>query len=376
MNNCFIKFRYDFFMKTYNRVFITKILFLFFFLFSSISLLAQNLISGKVTSADSILSGATVQLKGTAVTTQTNNFGEYNISAPSRGTLVFSNVGFDPKEVKVNNRSVINVELTTAIQQLGDVVVVGYGTSRKKDVTGAVSSISSKDFTQGLVTNPMDQIQGKVPGLVITKIDGDPNSPVVIRLRGQTSLSGGQSPLAVVDGVTLDDINQISNIPPGDILSYDVLKDASATSIYGSRGANGVIIINTKKGRGGRMQVDYAGYLSASKVAKKPELLSTPEFLAEAVKLGQDPTQLEMANSSPGTTNDWVGAILRTGIAHNHTLGISGGTDKFNYRGSVTYLNQQGIVINTGKEQVGMRFNAEQKALNDQLTIQVGIVNT
>jgi len=376
MNNCFIKFRYDFFMKTYNRVFITKILFLFFFLFSSISLLAQNLISGKVTSADSILSGATVQLKGTAVTTQTNNFGEYNISAPSRGTLVFSNVGFDPKEVKVNNRSVINVELTTAIQQLGDVVVVGYGTSRKKDVTGAVSSISSKDFTQGLVTNPMDQIQGKVPGLVITKIDGDPNSPVVIRLRGQTSLSGGQSPLAVVDGVTLDDINQISNIPPGDILSYDVLKDASATSIYGSRGANGVIIINTKKGRGGRMQVDYAGYLSASKVAKKPELLSTPEFLAEAVKLGQDPTQLEMANSSPGTTNDWVGAILRTGIAHNHTLGISGGTDKFNYRGSVTYLNQQGIVINTGKEQVGMRFNAEQKALNDKLTIQVGIVNT
>ena len=222
----------------------------------------------------------------------------------------------------------------------------------------------------------MDQIQGKIPGLVITKIDGDPNSPVVIRLRGQTSLAGGQSPLVVVDGVILDDINQVSNIPPGDILSYDVLKDASATSIYGSRGANGVIIINTRKGRGGRMQVDYSGYLSSSKVAKTPQLLSTPEFLTEAVKLGQDATKLETANSSPGTTNDWVGAILRTGIAHNHTIGITGGTDKFNYRGSVTYLNQQGIVINTGKEQVGLRFNAEQKALNDKLTIQIGIVNT
>ncbi|MEO8413959.1 MAG: SusC/RagA family TonB-linked outer membrane protein [Ginsengibacter sp.] len=335
-------------------------------------------ISGKIADADgNPLPGATVQLKGTGTQVIADQDGNFNLqTSANSGVLVISFVGYETKEFAFSNAGPFTIVLIRKELQTDEIVVLGYGTSRKKDVTGAVSSISSKDFTQGLVTNPMDQIQGKVPGLVITKIDGDPNSPVVIRLRGQTSLAGGQSPLAVVDGVTLDDINQISNIPPGDILSYDVLKDASATSIYGSRGANGVIIINTKKGRGGRTQVDYSGYLSVSKVAKTPELLNTPEFLAEAVKLGQDPAQLETANSSPGTTNDWVGAILRTGIAHNHTVGISGGTDKFNYRGSVTYLNQQGIVINTGKEQVGMRFNAEQKALNDKLTIQVGIVNT
>lgn len=335
-------------------------------------------ITGQISDADGkALPGATIKIKGTTTQTIADQNGKFSLqSTLTSGVLQVSFVGYETKEVAFSNGSVLTIVLVRNEVKTEEIVVVGYGTARKKDVTGAVSSISSKEFTQGLVTNPMDQIQGKIPGLVITKIDGDPNSPVVIRLRGQTSLAGGQSPLVVVDGVILDDINQVSNIPPGDILSYDVLKDASATSIYGSRGANGVIIINTRKGRGGRMQVDYSGYLSSSKVAKTPKLLSTPEFLTEAVKLGQDATQLETANSSPGTTNDWVGAILRTGIAHNHTIGITGGTDKFNYRGSVTYLNQQGIVINTGKEQVGLRFNAEQKALNDKLTIQIGIVNT
>lgn len=307
----------------------------------------------------------------------TDEMGEFSIDVDDNATLTFTYVGYEAQTVKVSGRTNIGtIVLLETTSNLTDVVVVGYGSARRKDVTGAVSSISAKDFTLGLVTNPMDQIQGKIPGLVITKIDGDPNSPVVIRLRGQTSLSGGQSPLAVVDGVIVDDINQISNIPPGDILSYDVLKDASATSIYGSRGANGVIIINTRKGRSGHTQVDYSGFLSTSWVAKTPDLMTTPEFLKEAASLGQDPALLETANSSPGTTNDWVGAILRKGIAHNHTVGISGGSEKFNYRGSVSYLNQDGIVINTGREQLGLRFNAQQKALNDKLDIQVGVVST
>ena len=335
-------------------------------------------VRGKITNADGKeLPGATIQLKGTQTQVIADQAGEFSLqTSVANGVLVISFVGYETREVPFSNTEPLSIVLTLKEARGEEIVVVGYGSARKKDVTGAVSNISSKDFTEGVITNPMDQIQGKVPGLVITKIDGDPNSPVVIRLRGQTSLSGGQSPLVVVDGVILDDINQISNIPPGDILSYDVLKDASATSIYGSRGANGVIIINTRKGRIGRMQVDYSGFLSSSKVAKKPELLSTPEFLTEAVKLGQDPALLETANSSPGTTNDWVGAILRTGIAHSHTVGITGGAEKFNYRGSVNYINQEGIVVNTGKEQVGLRFNAEQKAFNDRLNIQVGIVST
>ncbi|MFT3704280.1 MAG: SusC/RagA family TonB-linked outer membrane protein [Agriterribacter sp.] len=317
----------------------------------------------------------TVNKSGKGATS--NEMGEFSLEVDETATLTFSYVGYETQSVKVEGRTDVGtIALIETSSKLTDVVIVGYGTARRKDVTGAVASISSKEFTQGLVTNPMDQIQGKVPGLVITKVDGDPNSNVVIRLRGQTSLSGGQSPLVVVDGVILDDINQVANIPPGDILSYDVLKDASATSIYGSRGANGVIIINTKKGRSGRTQVDYSGYVSTSKVAKTPDLMTTPEFLTEAVKLGQDATQLETANSAPGVTNDWVGAILRTGLAHNHTVGISGGGENFNYRASVNYLNQEGIVINTGKNQVGLRFNAQQKALNDKLDIQVGVVNT
>lgn len=335
-------------------------------------------ITGKITDATGkALPGATVTLKGTQTRAVADESGQFRLQTTANsGVLTVSFVGYESQDVAFSGGEPLTIVLSVREDKGEEIVVVGYGSSRKKDVTGAVSSISSKDFTQGLVTNPMDQIQGKVPGLVVTKIDGDPNSPVVIRLRGQTSLSGGQSPLVVVDGVILDDINQISNIPPNDITSYDVLKDASATSIYGSRGANGVIIINTRKGRLGRMQVDYSGFVSSSKVAKTPELLSTPEFLVEAEKLGQDPALLETANSSPGTTNDWVGAILRTGIAHNHTVGVTGGTDKFNYRGSVNYLNQEGIVINTGKEQVGLRFNAEQKALNGKLTIQIGIVST
>ncbi|HTN07728.1 TonB-dependent receptor [Agriterribacter sp.] len=336
-------------------------------------------VKGKVTdSKGEPLPNVSITVNKSDKGTTTNELGVFTVDVDDNATLTFSYVGYEEQTVKVSGRADLGtIVLLEASSNLTDVVVVGYGSARRKDVTGAVSSISAKDFTLGLVTNPMDQIQGKIPGLVITKVDGDPNSPVVIRLRGQTSLSGGQSPLVVVDGVIMDDINQISNIPPGDILSYDVLKDASATSIYGSRGANGVIIINTRKGRDGRMQVDYSGYISGSKVAKTPDLMTTPEFMEEALKIiGPDAAQLEAANSSPGVTNDWVGAILRKGFAHNHTVGISGGTDKFNYRGSVSYLNQEGIVINTGKEQIGLRFNAQQKALNDKLDIQVGIVNT
>jgi iron complex outermembrane receptor protein len=339
---------------------------------------ATRPITGKVTSdKGEALSGATVLIKGSSTATTTTADGSYSINVDDNAkALIFSYVGFVSQEINITSASTINVSLKSETTGMNDIVVVGYGTARKKDVTGAVSSVSSKDFTQGLVATPMEQIQGKVPGLVITKVDGDPNASIIIRLRGQTSLSGGQSPLIVLDGVIMDDVNQISNIPPGDITSYDVLKDASATAIYGSRGANGVIIINTKKGRSGRMLVDYSGFLSSSTVAKKPELLTTPEFYAESQKIGVDPSAFDSYNSGSGVTNDWVGAILRNGVANNHSVGISGGTENFNYRGSLNYLDQTGIVINTGKQQVGLRFNAEQKALNGKLNIQFGVVNT
>ncbi|MBZ5856919.1 SusC/RagA family TonB-linked outer membrane protein [Flavihumibacter profundi] len=338
----------------------------------------NKLISGKITNEKGEpLSGATISVKGSSKTVTSLEDGSFAIEvADDAKVLIISYVGYTSQEVNIEKQTTISVSMKPEATGLNDVVVVGYGSARKKDVTGAVSSISSKDFTQGLVTNPMDQIQGKVPGLVVTKVDGDPNAEVVLRLRGQTSLSGGQSPLLVLDGVILDDVSQISNIPPGDITSYDVLKDASATAIYGSRGANGVIIINTRKGRSGRMLVDYSGFLSFSKDAKKPVMLTTPEFYTEAQNLGVDPSTYDKYNSAAGVTNNWRDALLRTGISHSHILGITGGTDNFSYRGSVNYQDNQGIVINTGKQQYGMRFNAEQKAMNGKLTIAMGIVST
>ena len=153
-------------------------------------------------------------------------------------------------------------------------MVVGYGTAKKKDLTGAVTNVGEKDFNQGILANPIQQIQGKVAGLVITQPGGDPNQNAIIRLRGQTSLTGGQTPLIVLDGVPLDDPSQFSNIPASDIASYDVLKDASATAIYGSRGANGVIIVNTKKGKAQQAKVEYNGFVGLDKQAKYFDLLT------------------------------------------------------------------------------------------------------
>ena len=235
------------------------------------SIIAQNsTITGKVSDEKGApVARASVNARDHNIGVTTNEDGVFSISVPSTvKALAISSVGYVTQEVPATTAGVSNIILIASIASLNDVVVVGYGTAKRKDVTGAITTVTSKDFVQGLVTNPTDQIQGKVAGLVITKPDGDPNSPVVIRLRGQTSLTGGQNPLIVVDGVILDDAAQISNIPPGDIVSYDVLKDASATSIYGARGANGVIIINTRKGRAGKAQIDYSGFVSSLKPRK------------------------------------------------------------------------------------------------------------
>lgn len=314
------------------------------------------------------VNGASVIVKGTAIGTATDPSGNFSLSVPSSATtLVISSVGFSNQEVNIANQTNVSIVLTSTTTDLSEVVVVGYGTARKKDVTGAVASISNDDFNKGVVTSPVQQIQGKVAGLVITQPGGDPNQNVIIRLRGQTSLTGGQTPLIVVDGVPLDDPNQIMNIPPGDIASYDILKDASAAAIYGSRGANGVIIINTKKGKAGRTQIDYTGFVATEAASNKLDMLTPDQYRA----------QLDPGSSyDKGGNTDWQEAITRRVTTTSHNLGISGGSNGFSYRGSASYINQPGIVINSGKEELGLRFNAQQKAMDDKLNIQMGIVNT
>jgi iron complex outermembrane receptor protein len=334
--------------------------------------MAQNrVVTGKVTDSQdgSPMPGVSIVAKGSNIGTNTDAAGVFKLSLPvSANTLVVSFIGYSSQDVDIAGKTTVSIKLVGSATALSEVqiVSVGYGSQRKKDLTGAVSNISSKDFNQGTIINPLDQIQGKVAGVVITQGGGDPNQTATVRLRGQTSLSGSQSPLFVVDGIQLDDPAQFQNIPPGDIATYDILKDASATAIYGSRGANGVILVTTKRGSAGKMQVDYNGYASLAKQSKYYDLLTASDIRA----LPSFQPSLEAG----GNTN-WQKAISRTAYTQSHNLAISGGTGGFNYRASLNYQNQDGVIINSGKKQLGIRFNAQQKALNDKLDIQFGVSN-
>lgn len=347
---------------------------LFVSLLISVMSFGQNVLSGKVSNQKGEgLPSVTVTAKGTSTSVVTDADGNFSIKMPENvKSIIVSSVGFSDQEIAVDGKASITVVLQENVQSLNDVVVVGYGTARRKDVTGAVANISSKDFNTGVISNPMQQIQGKVAGLVITQPGGDPNSNVVIRLRGQTSLTGGQTPLIVLDGIPLDDPNQISLIPPGDIISYDVLKDVSATAIYGSRGANGVIIINTKKGAAGRVQVNYNGYVAMDKLAGSLHLLDADQWRKGSLDAGVSQETIDQLDH--GANTDWLKAITRTAFTQSHSVSITGGANGFSYNGSVNYMNQDGIVINSGKELMGIRFNAEQKALNNKLTINVSLM--
>ncbi len=330
---------------------------------------AQKTVTGKVTNANgNPVQNASVLIKENKVGTSTDVNGAFKIDAPaSSKTISISYVGYATQEINIADKTNIDVSLIAQSNSLNDVVVVGYGTTRKKDLTGAVTNVAEKDFNQGVLANPIQQIQGKVAGLVITQPGGDPNQNAIIRLRGQTSLTGGQTPLIVLDGVPLDDPSQFTNIPAGDIASYDVLKDASATAIYGSRGANGVILVNTKKGRAEETKVEYNYSVGLDKQAKYFDLLSADEWR----KAVNNPGSLDK-----GGNTDWQRALTRNAYSQNHNVAVSGGTQHFNYRASGSFLDQDGIVINSGKQQTGLRFNAEQKALDDKLDIQISIEYT
>ena len=355
-----------------------RLLFLVFYLFVMLlQVTAQTkIITGKVTDdSGKPAVGATVTVKGSKSGTSTDATGSFSLSVPAGAkTIVISYVGYIDQQISIQSESNVSVSLKPASgTTLNDVVVVGYGTAKRKDITGSVSSITAKDFNQGPAANPMDQVQGRVPGLVVTSPDGDPNSNPIIRLRGQTSLYGSQTPLLVVDGIILDNYEILASIPPADIISFDFLKDASASAIYGSRGANGVILITTLKGKAGSSQINYSGSITTSKDAKYYDLQNASSFVKHSLALGFDTTGYNWDGRS---STDWQKQITQTGVSNNHLLGISGGTDNFVYNGSLTYADQQGIVINTARKQFGLRINAEQKALNNKLVIQYNILSS
>jgi len=338
--------------------------------------MAQQVVTGIVTSADdgSPLPGVNILEKGTTNGTVTDVDGTFRISVGSNATLALSFVGYTTQEVAVGAQTSIKVSLQPDITSLSEVVVVGYGTVQKKDLTGSVAQVSSKDFNAGVNVNPLQAIQGKVAGLNITTASGDPNASPTVRLRGYTSLAGGSDPLYVVDGVIGVPINSVS---PNDIETIDVLKDASAAAIYGSRGANGVIIISTKRGKAGKTTVTFNNYISAATISNRLDLMDADQYRAAVTSISGAGSLGDGLRFPAGNYNtDWIKEITRTAMTNNHELAMMGGTDQLSYRASVNYIKQDGIIKNTGLDRVTGRFNLDQKALNNKLNIQYNLAFT
>ncbi|WP_291150997.1 TonB-dependent receptor [Flavobacterium sp. UBA7680] len=334
----------------------------------------KQTVSGVITDENGLpLPGASVLEEGTKNGMVTDFDGKYKITVEStQSVIIVSFVGYKEKKVTAN-QNVINIQLFPDATDLQEIVVVGYGTAIKKDVTGAVSSIAAKDMNQGAIVNPLQLIAGKAAGVNITQIGSEPGSGPSVRIRGISSLIGGNDPLVVVDGIqgNMDLLNQV---PPSEIESIDVLKDASATAVYGSRGAPGVIIVTTKKNKAGKTTIEYIGSTSVDFIPKKLDMLDANQWWETAQKYGVP------ASSNHGSNTNWYGLLTETGITQTHTLSFGGGTDKFNYRASITAIMQDGVVINSSNQKYIGRIQATQLALDDKLkltfNLNSGINNT
>jgi TonB-dependent starch-binding outer membrane protein SusC len=359
----------------------------------SLSLLAQDRqVSGKVKDGNGgAMPGVTVAVKGTQRGTNTNADGNYSISAPANATLVFSFVGYKAQEIVVGNQSTVNVSLSEDNAVLNEVVVVGYGTQQKRDITGSVSALKTSDFNPGVAPSADQLMQGRASGVQITQNNGAPGAATSVRIRGGTSITAGNDPLYVVDGVPLDNTasnppsnsrasgidagipsngnsNPLNFLNPSDIASIDILKDASATAIYGARAANGVVLITTKRGAKGQGRVIYDGYYGVTSLRKKLPILSATEWKAISSKNG---------GVAGGSANvDTQDEVFQTGNVQNHNVGFSGGTETTNYYVSVGYMNQDGIIKTSNLNRMSARVNLQQKAINNRLLIDFGLTGS
>ena len=331
----------------------------------------QQTITGTVTDATSggPLPGVNVVVKGTTTGTATDTQGKYSLDVPeSADSLVFSYIGYSTKVVPINGRTVINVKLKSEAISGGQLVVVGYGTQEKKEITGAISNVDSSSFNKGEINNVAKLIQGKVAGLSISKPGSDPNGGYNIRLRGISTLGSNQEPLIVVDGVPGA---SLSSVDPNDVKSVDVLKDASASAIYGTRGSNGVIIITTKSGASTgktNFSVEYHGSATVETPYRRVKVMSAGEY-RNFLQYWKQYTGNDFTSNDYGHSNNWFDMITHTGLDQVHDLALSGGNQSTNYRFSINYRDVSGILKNSGFEQINTRLNINQRALNDKLTI-------
>ena len=332
-------------------------------------------VSGRVTDAvtNEPLVGSTVLLKGTQKGTTTDATGSYRLTVPDgNAVLVFGFVGYVTQEIRVDTRTTLDVALRPSASELGQVVVIGYGTVTKKDATGALKSIKSTEFNRGVINSPEQLIQGKVAGVNVTSASGEPGSNQSITIRGPGGVRTGSTPLFVLDGLPLDNsstggaINPLNFLNPQDIESIDVLKDASATAIYGARGANGVVLITTKRGKAGATNVNLSSNVGISTLTRPLAVFSADEYRQQVVAVGG-------VLDDQRASTDWQREVARTAITQNHNLGFSGGADRLTYFGSFGVQNQEGILKNSKLNRYTGRLNATQKLLEDRLSIDANL---
>lgn len=364
---------------------LTKYVFLLCFMVTSLATYAQTgSISGKVTDeSGQPLLGATIVVKGTTRNAIVNEAGEFRITGVSNGTVTLQVriIGYKTKEqqVTVNGDVTVNVQLSPDTQGLNEVVVVGYGTQKKGDLTGSITAITAKDFNKGPSSTPEQLIMGKVPGVQITTNGGAPGSGSRIRIRSGSSLNASNEPLYVIDGVPLDNSevkgtsNPLSFINPNDIESFNILKDASATAIYGSRASNGVVIITTKKGKkGDKLHVNFSSLNSVSKKVGEVDVLSADQF-RQVVKEHGAPAQQALL----GTANtNWQDAIYQTALSTDNNISLSGSLKALPYRLSIGYLGQEGIVKTSSLKRTSASLSLNPRFFNDNLKVDINVKGT
>jgi len=350
----------------------------------------EVVVNGKVQDASdgTALPGVNILEKGTTNGALTNSDGDFTIKVQKSSTLVISFVGYTPQEIAVGEQTSVKISLTPDITQLSEVVVIGYGTVEKKDATGAVYAVSSKDFNKGIIASPQDLLVGKLAGVQVTSNSGAPGGASTIRIRGGSSLNASNDPLIVIDGFPVDNskngtdpnpgqagvVNILSSINPNDIETFTVLKDASATAIYGSRASNGVIIITTKKGKDGKPKFTYNATVSIASPIKYYDVLSASEYkklvtdLNEKGFSGIDATAVSHLGNS---NTNWQKEIYRNAISTDHNIGVSGSYKTIPYRLSYGYTNQQGILKTTDFDRQSLNLNLNPSLLDNHLKIDI-----
>ncbi len=340
----------------------------------------QKTIRGKVTDASNgePLPGVTVVVVGTTIGTTTNFDGDYTLNVAAGQTVSYSFIGYEPQQVVIADQPVIDVRLSLSVEALGEVLVIGYGTTKKEDATGSVQAVSTDDFNRGAITSPQELVSGKIAGVQITNGGGAPGEGATIRIRGGSSLSASNDPLFVIDGVPVDNDgisgmrNPLSTIHPTDIETFTVLKDASATAIYGSRASNGVIIITTKTGKKGRaMKVNYNGFVSVGQKTESVKVLSADEFSDLFKKrYANNPNALALLGDAK---TDWQEEIYQTAITHDHNVSVTGNAFAIPYRVSVGYSDEEGILLTDGLSRLTGAIALNPSFFDDHLKVNLNL---